>query len=681
MRYLIRHITDKGGDVIEHHDAVITGNSISIGQSIDQDLQISGHDIAAEHAIIDLKSGGVGQLKALTPAGISVNDATVKSATLNVGDELDVGTSHLSVITPPFGFDFALEFDRGDAGDDAALARYANFSTSLQQTKLNKRAVSWLLGLGLFILFFILPLAGTLIPPVQSMLQSSPLPSDKEWLSGPLQFAHRTPEISQNCEVCHAIPFIQVKNEQCVACHEDIGHHVAPEAHKIAELQEEECASCHMEHNEPTYAVEENQALCSDCHSDLNDILGKPSELKNATDFGTDHPDFSLTLLTPPDTTATSEWIPVRSEFTAELKEQSNLKFPHKKHLDLNEEQLSRYLEDDFNLDAEGIKQSLNFQCSDCHQLDAGGRYILTISMERDCRQCHQLRFDPDDPQREVPHGDPDQVMLTLEEYYSRKYLEEALGAMRETNDNGRLLRSRPGQPSLDEKQRQEVLKLARDRAHEVGKSMFEATTCGVCHEYTKSDDENLLSPWRILPVKLTERWMPKSKFSHHSHRNIPNKEYELRLVSSTEELAEKGRSQVIVARINAKLHIRIFDINGRVAVDKSEDELVDTENLIVTDFKQQLDPLPDESTLTQADQQTIIRNIMSLAGYSYYHQEECTACHAAENSEHASDVLMPKIAICHDCHLGQFSGGADDLASTCILCHDFHLPNTGVMR
>ena len=56
-------------------------------------------------------------------------------------------------------------------------------------------------------------------------------------------------------------------------------------------------------------------------------------------------------------------------------------------------------------------------------------------------------------------------------------------------------------------------------------------------------------------------------------------------------------------------------------------------------------------------------------------HQDmlQCGACHDAENSAKATDVLLPKIAVCKQCHGGE---DADNKTpSTCITCHDFHLP------
>jgi hypothetical protein len=50
----------------------------------------------------------------------------------------------------------------------------------------------------------------------------------------------------------------------------------------------------------------------------------------------------------------------------------------------------------------------------------------------------------------------------------------------------------------------------------------------------------------------------------------------------------------------------------------------------------------------------------------------QCTDCHAATNSNKASDVLMPTIAECRDCHAGE-EPVANKVTSDCGLCHGFH--------
>ena len=48
-----------------------------------------------------------------------------------------------------------------------------------------------------------------------------------------------------------------------------------------------------------------------------------------------------------------------------------------------------------------------------------------------------------------------------------------------------------------------------------------------------------------------------------------------------------------------------------------------------------------------------------------------CETCHAAETSSAATDVLMPSIAECRECHLGTETKTA--IPSDCVMCHVYH--------
>ncbi|MEM7210535.1 MAG: cytochrome c3 family protein [Pseudomonadota bacterium] len=50
----------------------------------------------------------------------------------------------------------------------------------------------------------------------------------------------------------------------------------------------------------------------------------------------------------------------------------------------------------------------------------------------------------------------------------------------------------------------------------------------------------------------------------------------------------------------------------------------------------------------------------------------DCTGCHAATGSSEASDVLMPGIAVCQDCHRGEAE--AASARSACVSCHNLHV-------
>ena len=56
--------------------------------------------------------------------------------------------------------------------------------------------------------------------------------------------------------------------------------------------------------------------------------------------------------------------------------------------------------------------------------------------------------------------------------------------------------------------------------------------------------------------------------------------------------------------------------------------------------------------------------------------EEDCTSCHAAETSDDATDLLLPDLASCRDCHEGETAVKAE-VPSNCAMCHSYH-PRTG---
>ena len=52
--------------------------------------------------------------------------------------------------------------------------------------------------------------------------------------------------------------------------------------------------------------------------------------------------------------------------------------------------------------------------------------------------------------------------------------------------------------------------------------------------------------------------------------------------------------------------------------------------------------------------------------------QEECTTCHKADTSGTSNDVLLPALATCRTCHMGEDDKSAD-VPSGCAMCHSYH--------
>lgn len=388
-----------------------------------------------------------------------------------------------------------------------------NYKLSLEDTGLSKRWVSWVLFIAILALFLILPVASLVSDDAADALRDSPLPSDNAWISGHLSKPHQIPELNQNCQACHVEAFEVVQDDSCLSCHDDTNHHFDTSVHDVAKLDGSRCASCHIEHDEPSSIVRKDDKLCSSCHADMDETGAVDTELADVNSFGKEqhsggdapHPSFKVSMLVPEGKADAMTWSMRRVALADKPLEKSNLIFPHDVHM--NPE----------GLDAPQGNQVL--ACNDCHVTDDAGQLMQAISMEKNCRTCHTLVFDPDAPEREVPHGDPDTVLLTLEEYYSREFLRDSLGRNPTPQEVRDFVLRRPG--GTVARRAEQALNLASPwgKANSVAKEIFEKTTCKTCHEVSLDESGKYLSKWRVDPIRITKQWMPKSVFDHYSHR------------------------------------------------------------------------------------------------------------------------------------------------------------------
>lgn len=57
--------------------------------------------------------------------------------------------------------------------------------------------------------------------------------------------------------------------------------------------------------------------------------------------------------------------------------------------------------------------------------------------------------------------------------------------------------------------------------------------------------------------------------------------------------------------------------------------------------------------------------------------KEECTDCHAADTSKAATDLLIPDLKSCRDCHRGATAVKTKTIVpSSCAMCHAYHVPS-----
>ncbi|MEL0218142.1 MAG: hypothetical protein VXB09_10880, partial [Gammaproteobacteria bacterium] len=329
-----------------------------------------------------------------------------------------------------------------------------------------------------------------------SLVSLAQVSSEAIWTTGPLHNVHRS--IGDDCSACHETPFEPVTDAACLSCHESTPHHFDPLTFHDADSMLGRCAECHIEHVEPSHLILQDDQGCTDCHADIDNIAGARSQLRAVSSWSAGHPEFKVSI---PRLEQTEGWSSERISIDSPLaKSSSNLIFPHSVHM---------------NPDGiEGPEGPEQLNCGSCHQPDEGEIGMQPVSMEQHCSSCHLLTFDPDHPERELPHGKPSDLLLMMEEFYARRTLIGAtLAAGRPAFDA-----ERPGRSNqLDEAARAEALRLAKALAVQSAEDIFERTTCAICHDVTRRGD-GITPAWDVAPVYINQHWMPLSRFDHGAH-------------------------------------------------------------------------------------------------------------------------------------------------------------------
>ncbi|MGH8457590.1 MAG: hypothetical protein ACRETE_11425, partial [Stenotrophobium sp.] len=220
--------------------------------------------------------------------------------------------------------------------------------------------------------------------------------------------------------------------------------------------------------------------------------------LPPASDFGTDHPPF--TALLPRFRGGRFLYEKVSETDRAHWRQETQLIYPHDKHLNPR--------------GIDSPKGKMIMQCSDCHVPDASGRDFLPVSYEKHCAACHRLDFDPDAPQRLLPHRNPKEVVSIIRDFYAREALDggvNSLAAPRIVQ-----LRRLPG-VALNPDDRRIALDWANRRAAQTVNDVFDRRVCNYCHIVSSTGDPDL--PWQIAPVAPQRQLYSGALFDHAAHR------------------------------------------------------------------------------------------------------------------------------------------------------------------
>ncbi len=477
---------------------------LSIGRDADQLIQINDPQLAPAHAVIE-RSGRALWLRTLGGEPLVVNGKPQRRVELRSGDVVQLPGGHLTV--EDLRRDGVIVLRLSLSADAVSEDPIVTEAQTLRETGLRSVRSSWLLVVGVLGLTLVAPLLASMSPVFRAPLrQSALLPSDSLWQPGPLHTAHQS--IGGNCNACHETPFKRVADQACLTCHRDTQHHVAPAAPGWALFEDRHCTDCHVEHDRPSQLIDTSSSSCVRCHENLRS-LAPSTALRNVSDFGTDHPDFSLSMLEPVAHGTETAWRTQVGKPGLRPEEHSNLKFSHRVHLD-----------------RQGIKApdgNQVLECADCHRPEPGGRTMAPIRMQAHCERCHQLLYDEHDPSSTVPHGSLAAVLTALQEHFSRMFLEpEAKLDARFGKQPGAQPRRRPGGEAaiLTREEQRRARDWAQRQSLRAAAELLEKRVCVECHTVTHRAGATGFDQWQIEPVKLNSAWMPRAQFDHAAHRS-----------------------------------------------------------------------------------------------------------------------------------------------------------------
>ena len=365
--------------------------------------------------------------------------------------------------------------------------------------------------------------------------------SEKFYSSGSITRSHA--QFANQCAKCHvgANTVDQIKasfhtdqrslalsamDEACLKCHKSF------DFHEPNVVQSHSCVACHHEHTGSGPMHPPSDRNCQVCHGDaaimqaslakgktlglyhalvgdeVTSLKLKPDErlltssptiekrgkLQLITAFATDHPEFQLVA--------------------EKLRDPDTLKFNHQLHLT--------------SPTIPQLPDGKKLECASCHQPDASGGFYRKISFAANCKVCHSLQFDAENPALRVPHGNAEFVRAFLRslpaQYAEFAKREKNLTATDDVNAfvQAQMARLRAQVGSGEQLEREIFFSDAHTGpstrvAGMDAQSRARFPGCAYCHEVTASGDA---TPQVTKPV-IMDRWFVRGGFNHAKHTQV----------------------------------------------------------------------------------------------------------------------------------------------------------------
>lgn len=593
MTLVLRQVTRRvsGAEIVR--EKVLPTDVARIGRGADCEIRLPDLAVSLHHAT--LSQTGPGQVSVASagrePFGVDGRFVTRTDIDVSRAPRLTFG-DHILTLSAGDGGRILINLAAAEPAEGESSSGVPAGGVISKARVFGRRRIAWTLGLGIVALCLLWPLAA-----FHGHLKAR-IDPDQQWSTGPLSSAHAF--LEDDCQSCHQEAFVAVTDASCKTCHAGdqtpammaaaatsvrragspdtlsfvrdhaprgrilwgapppagITGQASAWVRRTFNLPEQRCASCHVEHVGNPVAGRPPEAVptltptqtCIQCHTGLTHRL-KDTDLADAPSWA-GHPNFRPTLPGPSG--------PTRVSLNSRPREASGLTFPHDLHLSPGGGP-ARMAQ---TLGGRGYGAALT--CASCHRPDADQKGFAPVQMERDCASCHSLSFATPGGVRQLPHGEPGQVVAALMAWQGRGPVAGGGTSRRRPGEAGEGGPGAVGSPA------------GASAVNTVGGAFGPRGACFDCHTIFRTPTI------RFTPVRLPGDFLSRGAFDHsvREHR---------------------------------------VDRQG---------------------------------------------------------QPSCAQCHAAATSGSATDLLLPSVSECVECHGQTTARSPTPAPADCETCHSFHAPS-----
>lgn len=200
-------------------EKIVQGLEVSVGRLAENEVHLADLAVEPRHAIISEPSPGRVTVESVSGLGFGLDGRTVMHAELSPvasGAELRFGSHRLKLGSEDGAITITVE--RVEALSDSAEEKDQQSVFTLRGLMPGKRGSAYV--------FLALVLAAFLAWPIYTYastrgekIRPQGFHADKSWETGKLSKAHE--ELENDCQACHVDAFVAVRDDACEACHTD----------------------------------------------------------------------------------------------------------------------------------------------------------------------------------------------------------------------------------------------------------------------------------------------------------------------------------------------------------------------------------------------------------------------------------------------------------------------------